>query len=85
MTTIHQIKTLIHLNTFSSEISLATRQRAKSSYHKRGYKTFRGVEARIEKAPTYHQLVTIITINSILTLLLNLQFVILTHVLWLDR
>ena len=33
--------------------------------HKRGYKTFRGVNARIEQAPTYHQLVIIITITFI--------------------
>ena len=45
-------------------ISLATRQRANSSYCKGAYKTLRGMEARIEHAPTYHQLVIIIAINS---------------------
>ena len=53
----------MHLNTFRSEISLATRQRANGSYCKGAYKTMRGVEPRIEHAPTYHQLVIIIAIN----------------------
>ena len=51
----------MHLNTFLSQIFLATRQRANGSYCKGAYKTMRGVEPRIEHAPTYH--VIIIAIN----------------------